>query len=492
MSFLLRHPLRDEARRRSGAGVAVALAFFAATAPSAIAEEETAGAFFRNERARQTQQSAPRPEVVQRPTHLIRHSAPVRGFARVRPTEIRPEAPATPSPEIAKPVEPPATAPDDVAAPAPENVPPASTPPAVADGEPPPIGEAAPAPALPAAIPPPPAPVVAVKPSDPTFFVLVLGDSLGQQLGQGLTEAFADQPDVSILRKARENTGLVRDDYFDWVKGARDILAASGKVNIAVMMLGSNDRQALREGANSFDLRQPRWREIYGDRVEAISAMFREKKIPLVWVGLPVMKSDRFSTDMAFLNEIYQDRAGKAGADFVDIWEAFLDDRGQYANYGPDVNGLFQKLRAGDGVHFTKPGGRKLAHFVEGEIRHAIEDARPVLDPLAVAAPLPPVAAPAPAPVTPPSDAKVVARAPAIVVLPEPAAPVEVKIPVKPAFGRVTSLTGPAISDGGELATPRRRADGGGSPDAVDRVLVQGLASPSRPGRADDFSWPRN
>ena len=318
--------------------VALAALILATGGPAVQAEDESPAAFFRadRERMRLMQQRAA-PVVVQRPTHLIRRGAPVRGFARVAPVDSN-----------ARPVDPNA----------------APNPTTPADGA---VDTANPA--APATEPTPAAPVVAAptetpvpsKPVEASFFVLVIGDSLGQMLGQGLTEAFADQPDVSILRKARENTGLVRDDYFDWVKGVNDLLANSGKINIAVMMIGSNDRQALREGANAYDVRQQRWRESYGDRVEAITKAFRDRKIPLVWVGLPVMKSDRFSADMAAFNEIYQDRAVKAGATYVDTWEAFLDDRGQFAAYGPDVNGQFQKLRAGDGVHFTRPGARKLA-----------------------------------------------------------------------------------------------------------------------------------
>jgi hypothetical protein len=49
----------------------------------------------------------------------------------------------------------------------------------------------------------------------PSYFVAVLGDSLGQMLAQGLAEAFTDRPGVAILRKAKENSGLVRDDFYD-------------------------------------------------------------------------------------------------------------------------------------------------------------------------------------------------------------------------------------------------------------------------------------
>jgi hypothetical protein len=445
----------------------VALIVFATGGPTVQAEDEFPAAFFRadRERLRQIQQRAS-PLVVQRPTHLIRRGAPVRGFARVTPGDPN-TAPVDPNAAGANPSTPGDATAADPAAP---STPATDTPPA------------APVIAAPADKPTSP------KPVEANFFVLVVGDSLGQMLGQGLTEAFADRPEVSILRKARENTGLVRDDYFDWNKGVNDLLATSGKINIAVMMIGSNDRQALREGANAYDARQPRWREIYGDRVEAIAKAFRDRKIPLVWVGLPVMKNDRFSADMAAFNEIYQERAAKAGATYIDTWEAFLDDRGQFAAYGPDVNGQFQKLRAGDGVHFTRAGARKLAHFVEGDIRHAIEDSRPAVDPMAtvipVVAPVAPSLSPAAPAVAPPG--------PVVVALPAPAAPPEVVIPVKPEAGVAVSLTGPAVASDGTLATRGPRSTLAGSRALVDRALVQGQPLEARPGRADDFRWPRN
>ncbi len=458
------------------------LPLFALSAPSVRAEDDSPAAFFRAEHDRvlrlQQQSQAHPPVIVQRPTHLIRRAAPVRGFARVVPT---PHSPADTVPKL----ENPSTVPDDSAAPI-----------NPAPSEDAPVSPAAdnPAPSLaPVAVSPAPiaaAPVLApsaAKPAEGAFSVLVIGDSLGILLGQGLTEAFADNPDVSILRKARENTGLVRDDYFDWVKGARDIASSTDKINIVVMMIGSNDRQQLRDGALSIDMRQPQWRQLYGDRVEAIVKVFRDKKIPVVWVGLPVMRSERFSADMASFNDIYQDRAIKAGAAYVDTWEAFLDDRGQFAAYGPDINGQFQKLRSGDGVHFTKAGARKLAHFVESEIHHALDDARPKIDPVIASVPVvePPLA---PTPAKP-------AAAPfgPLVALPAPAAPLAVVIPVKPAFGPIRPLTGPTVSPGGALATrsPFQAASSGASV-VFERALVQGQPLDARPGRADDFHWPKN
>ncbi len=437
-----------------------ALFVFATCGPSVDAQEDNPAAFFRADRQRmQLLRQQALPTVVQRP-ELLRRAAPPRKLARDAPQRAPRVVAPVPGPEPENPPAQVGDAPSDPTAPV----------------------------AADAATPPKP---VAAKPAEPAFTIAVIGDSLGMLLGVGLTEAFADNPEISVLRRARENTGLVRDDYFDWVKGARDLAAGAEKFNLVVMMIGSNDRQALRDAGASVELRSQRWNQAYGDRAEAVAQIFREKKIPVLWVGLPVMKNDRFSADMAAFNEIFKERAGKTGAAFIDSWDPFLDDRGQYAAYGPDVNGQLQKLRSGDGVHFTKPGARKLAYFLEAEIRRAMAAARPQVDlEIAVA---PPQQAPATTESTPGIPLPPArGSSEALVLLPAPQEPPQVVIPVKPAEGVVTALTAPAVSPGGQLAGRTNRANPTDDSQALlDRVLVQGRPLDARPGRADDFSWPR-
>lgn len=321
----------------------------------------------------------------------------------------------------------------------------------------------------------------APPPVAPTYFVAVLGDSLGQMLEQGLMEAFADRPEVAILRKAKENSGLVRDDFYDWTKAAQDLLASGEKINFAVIMIGSNDRQTLRDGkGGAFEPRSPQWVEAYAHRIETIASMFRDRKIPLVWVGLPVLKSERLSPDASAFNDLYREYASKAGATYVDVWEAFANDAGEYSAMGPDLNGQIVKLRAADGIHFTKAGARKLAHFVEPEIRRNLDETAPQPNPET-----PAISAPAeaglPADATAPNGASTLGAASS-----EPAGAPSPPPAPKPIAGPVLPLTGPVRAPGGGLAS---RAP---NPQAPARqTLRQEQQADPKPGRADDFSWPR-
>jgi uncharacterized protein len=318
-------------------------------------------------------------------------------------------------------------------------------------------------PARPVAVAPP-------KPTvPPTFFVAVMGDSLAQLLAQGLTEAMTDRPEVGILHEAREDSGLVRDDFYDWNKVAHDLITGSQKINVAVMMIGSNDHQPLHDASGTYEPDTPQWQQIYAAHIDAISAMFRDAKIPLLWIGLPIMKSDRLSAEMASLNDLYREHAEKNGAIFIDIWEAFGDDRGNYSPYGPDVDGQIVRLRALDGIHFTKAGAVELASFAEPDIRRILDAGAPQDD-----AALAKIETTTPAGTNAPANAAV--------------AP---PTPVKPPIGPVLPLTGPVLAPGGELATATPVVDKKGDAQSlIDQTFAAGHPVDAKPGRADDFSWP--
>ena len=446
----------------------VGVFLFLTGGPAVIAQwdDGNSSLYWQRERQRQMgmQPQVRRPIVVQRPTQLIRRAAPRRGFAREVPHEWQPPhvrpAPSSEAPQNAD------------GAPAPNDAAPTSP-------------AATPAPAAAAA-------TQAPRPIAANTVIAVLGDNVGQLLAQGLQDAFAERPEVSILRKVKENSGLVRDDYYDWNKATRELLAGNEKISLAIIMIGSNDRQQMRDGATMLDPRTPKWNAAYTARAEAIATQFRDHKIPLIWVGMPVMKNERLSAELVAFNEIYRDVAARTGATYVDVWEAFADDRNQFAIFGPDLNGQIVRLRTGDGVHFTRAGARKLAYFVEGDIRRILDAQTPAARPAIANAPAAAPAQQQQATVRvelPPEIPQTYSQGSLPVPLP-PQAPL-IAIPVRPAAGPVLSLSSPATSPGGQLATRARNARSIGSNELTQRALVMGAPLDTRPGRADDFSWPR-
>jgi uncharacterized protein len=362
-----------------------------------------------------------------------------------------------------------------------------------------------------------------------TTNVLVLGDSMADWLGYGLEDAFAETPEIGVIRKPRANRGLIKTegrDGYDAVTAVREILAGE-KPDYIVMMTGLADRTSIRDkpkpvqnpavkqapgtpaakqapgqahppqqqtttpaeqpqaappsdaeaggedpaiiaptpepaqsGSTTHQFRTDKWAELYAKRIDETIAVLKSKGVPVLWVGLPAIRGTRSTADMVYLNDLYRDRAGKAGITYVDIWDGFVDENGNYVNQGPDFEGQIRRLRAGDGVHFTKAGARKLAHYVEREIRRTM---------LARGAP---VAMPIP------TEKET------------PAAPGKPGVPTRPVAGPVVPLTGPAAagSDGLLGGGPARTT----SADPVaSHVLVKGEPVAPPAGRADNFAWPR-
>jgi uncharacterized protein len=354
-----------------------------------------------------------------------------------------------------------------------------------------------------------------------TTNVLVLGDSMADWLGYGLDEAFSETPEIGVIRKPRANRGLIKTegrDPYDAVAVVRETLAGE-KPDYIVMMLGLADRTSIRDrprpaqpapagkqppaqgqhpqqaakpaephqpppptgdaeaggeepaiiapapeptpsGSTTHQFRSDKWAELYAKRIDETIAALKSKGVPVLWVGLPAIRGTRSTADMVYLNDLYRDRAGKAGIIYVDVWDGFVDESGNYVNQGPDFEGQIRRLRAGDGVHFTKAGARKLAHYVEREIRRVM---------LARGAP---VATPVP------TEKEA------------PAVPGKPGAPARPVAGPVVPLTGPAAagSDGLLGGGPARTTS---ADPVVNRVLIKGDPVAAPTGRADNFAWPR-
>src|ERR1700738_1559512 len=82
--------------------------------------------------------------------------------------------------------------------------------------------------------------------------VVVLGDAMADWLAYGLEDAYAEQPDMGVIRRHRTVSGLIKyqpkGDPADWATAAKGILA-NEKADAIVVMLGLDDRVAIREPA---------------------------------------------------------------------------------------------------------------------------------------------------------------------------------------------------------------------------------------------------
>ena len=362
----------------------------------------------------------------------------------------------------------------------------------------------------------------------PERHILVLGDAMADWLAYGLEDVYADQPDMGVIRKHKTVSGLIKyqpkGDPADWAAAAKGVLATE-KADAIVVMLGLDDRVAIREPAvdksdnksgnkkdarakpdgrpssakpaakpdgatkatdpelspddavdgsdvrpvmepeksahspnGLYEFREKRWVELYREKIEEMIGVLKSKGVPVLWVGLPVVRGPKATADTAFLDTLYRDAAGKAGITYVDVWDGFVDEAGRFLQQGPDFEGQVRRLRSYDGVYFTKAGALKLAHYVEREINRLLA-----------------------------------ARSAPIVLPTEPATPDANALPDQPA---PRPLAGPIVPlAASSVGTDQLLGGPGSRPATIDaqaaRVLVKGEPLSAPAGRADDFAWPR-
>jgi hypothetical protein len=210
----------------------------------------------------------------------------------------------------------------------------------------------------------------------------------------------------------------------------------------------------------TYEFHTDEWAELYAKRIDDMIAVLKSKGVPVLWVGLPAVRGPRATGEMSYLDDLYHARADKAGIVYVDIWDGFVDENGRYAVQGPDFEGQIRRLRSSDGVHFSKAGADKLAHYVEHELTRVI--ANPVI--------------------------------PVVLPVPEAAAPAAAATPgaQRPAIGPVLPLAVTGTGEGGDLLGAGSRASPASPDPTAASVLVRGEALAAPAGRADNFAWPRS
>lgn len=305
--------------------------------------------------------------------------------------------------------------------------------------------------------------------------IAILGDSLADALNFGFEGDPGLKSTWRLVHRTSSASGLVREDYFSWPKTVSTLLAEQREIAALVVMVGLNDRQPIRAGEQTLEPLSEPWREDYRKRVDAILTLARDAKVPVYWVGLPLMRSPKLSEDLMALNTLIRERVAVFSQTFVDTVDAFADASGGFSATGPDVIGDTVRLRGADGIHFTPAGQRKLAFFVDRALSRLQND-RPTPAVANIPLATPAVTTPsAPQPMRLPTSLSPNWNAApgGIVLAPQRPAIGEVR-PVSPSRQANTLVERPSPAYG----------------DVTNRNLFdRGLAPAARPGRADDYGW---
>lgn len=201
--------------------------------------------------------------------------------------------------------------------------------------------------------------------------VWVAGDSLVIVPGYSIVRAAGAAPVIESVGgvDGRVATGLTRPDVFNWYTHiARQMRKLRPKV--VVLDFGANDDHGymtgLPKGMSVGSFASPTWRAEYRRRVAGVMDTVNGRGALVVWIGLPVTRSEaqtrRFDTINAIVQKEAKARPGRAV--FVDTYTMFAGDSGGFVEYLENASGDTVKVRAGDGVHFDTAGGDLIAREV--------------------------------------------------------------------------------------------------------------------------------
>lgn len=212
-------------------------------------------------------------------------------------------------------------------------------------------------------------------PPGDVYRIQVYGDAFAEGLLGGLVDAFVDDTRVQVQRRRRPLAGITRPEFEDEMRTEE---ASKDTPNIAVVMVGYLDRYNMR-GATPREVLivgSPGWRAEYGRRVDRLVKALKKRGTAVYWVGLPIMRRPEVNEPAQAANDVVREKAYLNGIKYIDISAHFSDEVGNYTPYGPDIAGKQRLVREADGVLFTAAGYRKVAHFVEREIKRDITQAR--------------------------------------------------------------------------------------------------------------------
>lgn len=343
---------------------------------------------------------------------------------------------------------------------------------------PPPIQDPAPAEAADMA----PIPDVVPEKRTGPLNVHVFGDSLGDGIWAGLYRKLPKADGYKVTKHSRVSTGLVRKDFYNWSKAVRQIVAKH-RVDVAVVMIGTNDRQTIVEGGRHA-LRSPGWEAIYKARIDDMTQVLKDEGAEVFWVELPAMRSPRFGRDMKYFNTLFEDRAAANGITYVPTWQRTLGSNGKYSAYGLDDKGRKRLMRTNDGIHFTMRGYVKMAGFVTTAMEEAarMEEVGPIVE-----LPVEPVAV---APLIDPITGATI-TAP---LAPAPPAPLAPDQPVAPSVDQPAAPDAPG--DQSAVSGTPQRSERAGVSEVASTIAgalsdLRGFVLPEpKPGRADDLRQP--
>ena len=198
------------------------------------------------------------------------------------------------------------------------------------------------------------------------------GDSLSITPGESVINQAAATQVIGITSPVDGHvaTGLARPEVFNWAQYMNDVLNASHP-DVVVLTLGSNDDQPVTGENATGEFGSDEWRAEYRRRVGGLMDFITTGDRKLIWIAVPPMRNEqRYYGRYLSINDIIRDEAAKRSnkVRWIDPSPIVGDGNGAYADVITNPDGSVVQVRAGDGTHYTRAGGDRIAAAVLAEM----------------------------------------------------------------------------------------------------------------------------
>lgn len=197
----------------------------------------------------------------------------------------------------------------------------------------------------------------------------VFGDSMADGLWAGLYRQLHATGGFEVVKFSQSSTGLARYDYVDLQQKTTEDLDRR-HIDVAVLMVGTNDEQGIAKDGQVYDFGTPGWRAIYEARIDALVTLLRSRGVAVYWVGLPKMERKGFDARAGQVNAILSGRMAALQVPFIPTLPQTVNEKGEYDDYLAEPGRARKVLmRARDGIHMTMAGYMRIAAPVAERLR---------------------------------------------------------------------------------------------------------------------------
>ncbi|HVJ97902.1 MAG TPA: DUF459 domain-containing protein, partial [Acidimicrobiia bacterium] len=197
------------------------------------------------------------------------------------------------------------------------------------------------------------------------------GDSLAGSFGPALGDLVGATGVAKTTVDYKVSSGLWGSDFRDWPSRATEQMAAHNPEAV-VFMIGANDTPAVNMVDNDAD-GTPDWQVEYRAKIsEMMKTFVGPNHRTVYWIGPPTLGTDSMDEGALALSDIMRREAEKfAPVVFVDAYQLFSVESGEYSRVILDENGEEFTARIADGVHLSADGaeflGRTLFSLLDAQ-----------------------------------------------------------------------------------------------------------------------------